>query len=781
MPRPFEIKKIAVLGAGVMGAQIAAHCVNAGFRTLLFDLASSEPDHNSLVDKAIQQLSQMKPSPLGNSNTAGKIQACNYDDHLPALTECDLIIEAIGERMDWKEALYRRITSFIKPEGILASNTSGLSINALAHVLPEPQRLRFCGIHFFNPPRYMHLAELIPAETTDPALLDFLETWLTRFLGKGVVRANDTPNFIANRIGVFSLLATLRHAQHFGLGCDEVDALTGTLLGRPKSATFRTMDVVGLDTLQHVVETMKSQLSNDPWHAYFQLPEWLMTLIKQNTLGQKTGQGIYRKKGKSIEVFDAEIGEYRTANKGACEEVVRIFKSAKPNEIWGKLQTVNHPQAQFLVVCFRDLFYYNAFHLKEIAHTVRDVDNAMRWGFGWQQGPFEIWQMMGLANIRDAIRERQPMVEKPPLPNWVEQILAFYEDSKAYSAVSQTFETHSALPVYQRQRLPHTAKSQSQVIYENDGVRMVSLEERVSMVYFKTKANTIGQSVLDGLNHAIDHAEALHSGLIIYQYDPINFSSGADLRQVFGLIQAHQLQPLEIMVETIQNLALRLKYCSIPTVAAIRGRALGGGCELMLQCDAIVAAFESYPGLVEVGVGLIPAGAGTRTFSKRAAMKAQGHDLLSYVQPYFQQIATATVSTSAIDALQRGFLKRSDDWVMHADEVLFAAVSRIKCLMDLNYVPPLPTHFPVAGIEGRARLQAGLVNWLEGEFISKHDYFIGNQLAHVICGGDVNEGQLVDDAWMLKLEKQAFMTLADTAETQARILAILETGKPLRN
>lgn len=782
MKKPIYIKKIAVLGAGVMGAQIAAHCVNAGIETLLFDLAAEKGGHNALIDKAIMQLKKLKPSPLATSTTAEKLMACNYEDNLGDLTHCDLIIEAIGERMDWKEALYKKITPHLHSDAILVSNTSGLSINALAAVLPEKQRSRFCGVHFFNPPRYMHLAELIPATMTTPDLLDFLETWLTSFLGKGVVRAKDTPNFIANRIGVFSLLATLYHADAFGLGFDEVDALTGALIGRPKSATFRTMDVVGLDTMQHVVSTMQSQLKTDPWHGLFKLPDWFNQLISQGHLGQKSGQGIYRKQGKVIEVYDARLGDYRLSDKGVDDAVKTIMKTPNPEARMQQLMQSKNRQAQFLAACFRDLFHYAAYHLNDIAHTVREVDLAMRWGFGWQQGPFESWQDAGLTAMRECMMAHAG----PALPHWLDKLDVFYDaEGRAFSPSSHTFEGSSVLPVYQRQLLPSSAikapKVLLNIIFENDGVCVCRLEDNVAMVYFKTKSNTIGQSVLDGMNHAIDHAERLNSGLILYQQDPLNFSSGADLRQVFGLIQNNQYKQLETMVETIQNLALRLKYTPIPTVAALRGRALGGGCELMLQCDVTVAAFESYPGLVEMGVGLIPAGAGTRTFAKRAAMKAQGGDLMPYIQKYFEQIATATVASSAPDAMHKGYLKRTDQWVMHADEVLYAAIAQIKCLCAMNYTAPMPTRFQVVGIEGKARLQVGLINWLEGGLISQHDYLMANQLAHVICGGDVNEGQLVDDAWMLKLEKEAFMTLAQTAPTQARIQAILETGKPLRN
>ena len=428
MQEPFIIKKIAVLGAGVMGAQIAAHCVNAGIETLLFDLAAKEGSHNAIVEKAIINLGKLKPSPLATPQTASLLKARNYDDNLADLNSCDLIIEAIAERLDWKEALYLRISPHLNKHTVLVSNTSGLSVNALAQALPATLRSRFCGVHFFNPPRYMHLAELIPAQTTSPALLDNLETWLTSRLGKGVIRANDTPNFIANRIGVFSLLATLHHAQVLELGLDEVDALTGILLGRPKSATFRTMDVVGLDTMQHVVNTMHEQLKSDPWHAAFELPQWLAALIQQGNLGQKTGQGIYRKNGKTIEVYDIAQNDYRPAKGEVDDELKTIMKLADPRERMQRLLASDNKQARFLSACLRDLFHYCAFHLAEIADNVRDVDLAIRWGFGWQRGPFETWQAAGVSALYQYITSEiaaGKTMSTAPLPAWLTNLNNF--------------------------------------------------------------------------------------------------------------------------------------------------------------------------------------------------------------------------------------------------------------------------------------------------------------------------------------------------------------------
>ncbi|AHE67178.1 3-hydroxyacyl-CoA dehydrogenase [Legionella oakridgensis ATCC 33761 = DSM 21215] len=636
MQESLVIQKVAVLGAGVMGAQIAAHCVNAGFETLLFDLPTKEASHNAIVDKAIINLTKLKPSPLATPKTATLLKAKNYDDNIADLKDCDLIIEAIVERLDWKEALYQRISPYLHEQSILVSNTSGLSVNSLAQSLSSNQRKRFCGVHFFNPPRYMHLAELIPSAATDTALLDHLEAWLTRYLGKGVVRAKDTPNFIANRIGVFSLLSTMHHALELGLGLDEVDALTGTLLGRPKSATFRTMDVVGLDTMAHVIHTMQQQLTNDPWHALFKLPTWLSHMIDQGHLGQKSGQGIYRKQGKSIEVYDVETNQYREAHGKVDHEIQDIMRLPAP-ERFKQLLHSNHKQARFLAACFCDLFHYCAYHLETIAHTVRDIDLAMRWGFGWQYGPFETWQEAGVAAIKQFIEQAIQTghaLEHAKLPSWLTKLNDFYSKEGAFSPASQEFQDRSSLSVYKRQFFPdriiNEPRYQTETLYENEGVRLWHLQDNVAVVSFKTKANTIGQAVLDGFSKALDIAEKQCQGLILHQWDENNFSSGADLRGVAELIRTHQTNALETMIEQFQHLAMRLKYSPIPIVAALRGRALGGGCELMMHCDRVVAGFESYPGLVEVGVGLIPAGGGCKEMAMRAAAKATDADLMVF-------------------------------------------------------------------------------------------------------------------------------------------------------
>lgn len=788
MDEPFYIRKIAVLGAGVMGGQIAAHCANAGFPTYLFDLSSREGMANDIVNQAIQRLKKLKPSPLATPEIADVIIACNYDDDIEKLTHCDLIIEAIGENLNWKMDLYEKVTPYLSSNAILVSNTSGLSINQLAQVLPESLQSRFCGVHFFNPPRYMQLVELIPAASTSEQLLNHLESWLTSFLGKDVICAKDTPNFIANRIGVFSLLSVMHQASIYGLGFDEVDALTGELIGRPKSATFRTMDVVGLDTLRHVVQTMDQQLTDDPWHSYFQLPDWLTTMINKGYLGQKSGQGIYRKQGKIIEVYDLKLGNYRPAKAYISPAIKEIMNIAEPNERLNALRTSEDHQAKFLVECFRGLFHYCAYHVKTIAYNVRDIDLAMRWGFGWKQGPFEIWELGDVKTIKEWLNEAidtGQTLASAPLPSWLKGLVHFYVEDGAYSPITNKYQPRSQLPVYRRQvvlsRLANETDNIPNVVFENPGVKLWHLRDDITVISFKTKGNIVDKMVIDGLHQSIDIAEQLSQGLIIHQENPVNFSLGADLSYVKKLLDEKETNLISSMIDDFQRVAMRLKYSSIPTVAALRGRALGGGCELMMHCDKIVAAFESYPGLVEMGVGLLPAGGGLKELAKRAAMQASHIDLMSFVQPSFDKVAKAYVTSSAPDALKAGFLQQSDLWVMNRDEVLYTALNTIKAMYAANYIPPVPPKFRVAGREGKARLQMAIVNYLEGGFISKHDSVIAEQIAHVLCGGDVNQGTLVDESWMLKLEKESFMNLLNTTKTQERIKHILDTGKPLRN
>ncbi len=786
------IRRVAVLGAGVMGAQIAAHLVNADVETILFDLPAKEGSQNGIVDRAIANLGKLSPSPLATRSRAAMIVAANYDQHLDRLTGCDLVIEAIAERMDWKRDLYAKIAPHIAPRAIVASNTSGLSINALAEAMPAEVRQRFCGVHFFNPPRYMHLAELIPARETAAAVLEGLEAFLTTTLGKGVVYAKDTPNFIGNRIGVFSMLSTMVHTERFGLGFDVVDALTGPAIGRPKSATYRTADVVGLDTMAHVIKTMADTLPDDPWHRYFVAPAWHEALIEQGALGQKTGAGFYRKVGKDILVLDVAARDYRPSTGKASDEVAAILKGKDPVEKLAQLRASNDPQAQFLWAVFRDLFHYTAYHLADIADNARDVDFAIRWGYGWAMGPFELWQASGWRQVAGWIAEdiaSGKAMSAAPLPPWVTDGRdGVHGADGSFAPAIGGPRPRSKAKVYARQHFPDALIGErfdrGTTIFETDAVRCWSFGDDIGIVSFKTKMNTIGAGVLDGMHQAIDHAEQNLAGLVIWQSgEP--FSAGADLSGAMESLKAGRIGDFEAMVARFQATSMRIKHALVPVVAAVRGLALGGGCEFQMHAAKTVAALESYIGLVEAGVGLLPAGGGLKELALRAARlaeAAQGGDVFPFVQKVFETVAMAKVSGSALEARELGLLRPSDTVVFNVHELLYVARCEARALAEAGWRPPMPARaIPVAGDTGSATLRMMLVNMREGGFISAHDYEVASRIASVLCGGDIERGSAVDEDWLLEREREHFVALALMPKTQERIVHTLTTGKPLRN
>ncbi len=783
----FVIRKAAVLGAGVMGAQIAAHLANAKVPIVLFDLPAKEGAKNGIVDKAIAALKKQNPAPLADKNAVNYIEAANYDDDLAKLGECDLVIEAVAERLDIKESLYTKVAPHLGEHTIFATNTSGLSIETLSSKFPAELKHRFCGVHFFNPPRYMHLVELIPTEATEPQYLDNLENFLVSTLGKGVVRAKDTPNFIGNRIGVFSMLATIYNTEKFGLRFDVVDDLTGKRLGRAKSATYRTADVVGLDTFAHVAKTMEDNLPQDPWHAFFGTPEWLKKLIENGALGAKVKAGIFKKEGKRIMMFDPASGEYVASNQKADSEVTDILKEKD----WGKklaaLRASDNPQAQFLWAIFRDSFHYIAYQADSIAANARDIDFAIRFGFGWEQGPLEIWQAAGVQQVAAWIQEdidAGKTMSNAALPAWLKGVEAFHTNEGSLNFSTGRYDPRSSLPVYKRQIQPAPLFGEQrpplgETVFETDVVRAYTLDGEVLILENLNKMRAISRAVLEGINQALDVAEERFKALVVYAPEA-PFSVGADLKSMMPEFATGDFASIERMIKLFQDTAMRLRYSQVPTVAAVQGFAFGGGCEFLMHCNRVVAALESYIGLVEVGVGLIPAGGGTKDFALRAARASQG-DLLAALKDRYMNIAMAKVATSALEAKELGFMRESDVVVFNSYELLHVALNEARALADSGFRPEIPAKFEVAGRSGAASIKGQLLNMKEGGYISEYDMHIGSQIAWVMTGGDVDAGTVVDEQWILDLERKVFVELLQNEKTLERIENMLSTGKPLRN
>ncbi len=791
----FQVRKVAVLGAGVMGAQIAAHLVNCRVPVVLFDLPAREGPKNGIVAKAVEGLKKLKPSPLGVPEEAALISQANYEDHLVLLGECDLVIEAIAERMDWKLELYQRIAPALAPQAIVASNTSGLSITRLAGALPEAIKPRFCGIHFFNPPRYMALVELIDTPATQPAVLDDLEAFVTSTLGKGVVRAHDTPNFIANRVGIAGMLATMKEAEAFGLGYDVVDDLTGKKLGRASSGTFRTADVVGLDTMAHVIKTLQDNLQADPFFPSYATPPVLAALIGKGALGQKTGAGFFKKVGKDILRLDPAKADYVPAGGKADPLVDRILKKPAAERL-KLLRESGHPQAQFLWAILRDAFHYAAVHLADIAETARDVDFAMRWGFGMKQGPFELWQEAGWQQVAGWVRDdiaAGKALSPAPLPEWVfDGRTGVHTPEGSWSPTKRAYLPRRALPVYARQLFPEDVLGSGAVpalksgteVFRNDEMRVWTLDGEVLIASITAKLHLISPLVTEGLIKAIELAEQGYKGLVIWSPDEM-FSAGANLESLMPVFMKSGAKGIAPEVRKLQDAMLRMRYAQVPVVSAVRGIALGGGCEMALYSARRVAAMESYMGLVEVGVGLIPAGGGLAYVARRAAAMANAAganaDILKFATDGFTNAAMAKVGTSAIESRKFGYLVEGDVIVPHKDELLHVALTQARAMADSGYRPPLKAPFPVAGRNAIATIQGQLANMRDGGFISAHDFHIGTLIAQAVCGGDVDAGSLATEEYLMTLERERFCALLEHPKSQERIMGMLQTGRPVRN
>jgi 3-hydroxyacyl-CoA dehydrogenase len=789
------IKNVAILGAGVMGAQIAAHFANLGYTVLLFDLPSDKKA-TAISEAAIANLKKLKPAPITLASSLERIVACSYANDLPKLANCQLVVEAVAERLDIKEKLFGTIAPFINSQAILATNTSGLSIQTLAEqvkAINPSLAERFLGIHFFNPPRYMPLVELIPQSYTATSVVDALEIFVVKNLGKRVVRAKDTPNFIANRIGTFSLLSTIYYAEKFGLGLDEVDALTGTQIGRAKSASFRTLDVVGLDVFGHVAKTMENGLPQDPWLAMFSMPAWYTELVTQGALGQKVGKGIFFKQGKEISVYDTVSKTYVAQTKTISDEVSNILKEKN----WGvkltALRACQNPQAQFLWSIFRELFVYCAYHASQIVTTLADIDWAIRWGFGWKEGPFEIWQKAGWAQISTIIAEdiaANCAFSQTTMPAWVAQITAAHNTQGSFNPAKQIYQSFSSLSIYKeflgvsmldgQETIMPTTKS---VVYENAGIRIIEIENSIGILSFKSKMNSAGAEVLQGLLEGIPAAEKVLKGLVIWQNNPAVFCAGANLQQVVEGIHKESWAELETMVANFQLASLSVKHSSIPVVAAVEGLALGGGCEFVMHASRVVASEETYMGLVEVGVGLLPAGAGCKEWLIRLNETCRTPaELKAKMQKVFEYIAMGKVTSSASEAKDWGYLRQSDIIVPSTTSLLQTAIREVHAMISKSYVPISPSlALPVLGDSFVGFLKAMLANMLVGGFISQHDSKIGGYIAEILTGGGLDRNTTASQDVFLHLERKYFYSLLREPKTQERIAYMLAKGKALRN
>ena len=802
--------KIAVLGSGTMGGQIAAHFANLGFEVVMFDTS-----HEAL-SKSLNMMKKLKPTPLASQSVIGLIKTSTYDT-MDVLSKCDFIIESVVENLDIKKQLFSNIAPYVNDDAVLVTNTSGLSIQKIAEHSPESLRSRIFGVHFFNPPRYLPLVELIRTSFSDEKLLHKAEGFITSALGKEVVYAKDSPAFIANRIGVFSFLAVLKHAENFSLSADTVDALTGKRVGRPASATFRTLDVVGLDVMSNVVKNIYENAKDDPWVELFKLPDWIDNLIAEGSLGSKTKKGIYEKIGKDIYVYDPASDQYRLSDKTISSEVKKILKeNGNIENSLLALSKSDDPQAQFLWSVHRDVFHYACYQLEHVAETVRCVDLALKSGFAWQRGIFEQVQLTGWSEVRDSLNvdiNNGTALSSESLPSWVLDKSFVYSDEGAYDPNKNQYTPRSSHPVYDRQLLKPLLKGEKQhqqeILLDGESTKLVNIGDGVASISFKTKMNVLSSSVLTELPKCLDFLEDNGFNALIFKQEQEHFCAGANLYEIISAIKLGLLEKdpgvtskakkkaFELMhpelpklgklysikkiVAMLQELFMRLKHGKILTIAAVDGLALGGGCELLLHCNKVVASMNSYIGLVEVGIGALPAGCGSKEMTLRAFTNKESDDIFPLLSKYFEQIAMAKVSASALEAKEMGYLKADDVIIANPNELLYVAKQQALALLDSGFKSPLDSTFKVVGKAGYANIMAQVANLHEGHFISEHDNYIVTHLAKVMTGSKVEENTTVNSQMILDLERKYFIKLLSTKKTQDRIEYMLRNSKPLRN
>ena len=796
-----NIEKVAVLGSGIMGSGIAAHLAGIGLQVLLLDISPKELneaekskglslDHPSvqkrIVNDSLSKSLKSKPSPIYNASFANRIKTGTFENDLHQIAEVDWIIEVVVERLDIKKQVFESVEKHRKPGTLISSNTSGIPIHLMAEGRSEDFQQHFLGTHFFNPARYLRLLELIPGPKTNQETIRFFEHFGRKFLGKSVVVAKDTPAFIGNRIGIFSIQSLFHRVKDLEMTIEEVDKLTGPVIGRPKSATFRTVDVVGLDTLVHVANGIKEHCTSDERHELFSLPDFIESMMEANRLGSKTGEGFYKKikkDGKS-EILSLELttGEYRAAKKAKFATLEKTKSVSNVADRFPILVGGSDKAGEFYRLVFADLFAYVSHRMGEITDAIYKIDDAMKAGFGWEHGPFEIWDAVGLQKGIELVKK-----QNLELPAWIEELAAnqssFYKvvegKTHYYDTESKTYRN---IPGREGFILLDNLR-EKQTVYENKDFSLIDLGEGIVCAEFHSKMNTIGADVLTGLNKAIDIAEERFDGLVVGNQGA-NFSVGANLGMIFMLAVEQEYEELNAAIAYFQNTMMRMRYSGIPVISAPHGMCLGGGCELSLHADKVVASAETYIGLVEFGVGVIPGGGGTKEMTLRASDAFKKNDVeLNILREHFLTIAMAKVSTSGHEAYDLGLFEKSKDVIVtNRDEQLSIAKSYARVLADAGYVKPIErTDIKVLGKQALGMFMVGTDSMKAGNYISEYDLLMADKLAYVMSGGDLSAATTVSERYLLDIEREAFLSLCGQRKTLERIQHMLTTGKPLRN
>jgi len=798
-----RIKKIAIIGSGIMGSGIACHFANIGVDVLLLDIVPRELNdkekakgltledkvvRNRLVNDALAASVKSKPAPLYHASFVNRITTGNLDDDIAKVADVDWIVEVVVERLDIKQQVFETLEKHRTPGTLITSNTSGIPIKFMNTGRSEDFQKHFCGTHFFNPARYLKLFEIIPGPNTSSEVLDFLSGYGEQFLGKTSVVAKDTPAFIGNRIGIFSIQSLFHTVKDLGLTVEEVDKLSGPVIGRPKSATFRTVDVVGLDTLVHVANGIADNCKDDERLEVFKLPDFINTMMENKWLGSKTGQGFYKKTvsaegKKEILTLDLNTLEYRSAKRAKFATLELTKTIDKVADRFKVLVKGKDKAGEFYRKSFSALFAYVSNRIPEITDELYKIDDAMKAGFGWEHGPFQIWDAIG---VEKGIEMMQTEGLTPA--DWVHDMIASGSDS--FYSIQDGASYSYDIPKKIQEKIPGQDSfiildnvRKTTEVYSNSGVSVQDLGDGILNVEFQSKMNTIGGDVLAGLNKAIDMAEKDFAGLVVGNQGP-NFSVGANIGMIFMMAAEQEYDELNAAIKYFQDTMMRMRYSSIPTISAPHGMALGGGCEISLHADKIVAAAETYMGLVEFGVGVIPGGGGSKEMALRASdLFHKGDVQLNVLQEHFLTIGMAKVSTSAFEAFDLGLLQKGKDVVVvNKDRQIATAKAHAKLMSDAGYTQPVHRKdVLVLGKQALGMFLVGTDAMKDSRYISEHDMKIANKLAYVMAGGDLSEPTLVSEQYLLDLEREAFLSLCTERKTLERIQHMLTKGKPLRN